>query len=314
MRHNNEYSRRDDARGGERRGKDGRGFSGSNMRRRKPDTDVEGRHGEKKAFGGNNFRVRRKSDAPVAPKPKVKNDGSEGVRLNRYLSNSGICSRRDADIYIRAGVVKVNGVVITELGTKVMPGDEVRFNGAVVRSERKVYILLNKPKDTVTTMDDPQGRKTVMDLVANACKERVFPVGRLDRNTLGVLLLTNDGDLAAQLTHPRYHKKKVYHVFLSKALSEEHKNEILKGFVLDDGFIKADSLEYVEGGEGKQIGIEIHSGRNRIVRRIFEHFGYGIDKLDRVYFAGLTKYKLPRGKWRFLTDEEIGMLKSGRYE
>lgn len=313
MRNNKDFYRRD-ANGVERRGKDGRVSSANDMRNRKSDTGLVRSYGEKKAFGEKQLRARRKSDAPVARRTSGKSGDGEGIRLNRYLSNSGICSRRDADIYIRAGVVKVNGTVVTEMGTKVMPGDEVRFNGAIVRAERKVYILLNKPKDTVTTMDDPQGRKTVMDLVVNACKERVFPVGRLDRNTVGVLLLTNDGELAAQLTHPRYHKKKIYHVFLSKALSEEHRNEILNGFVLDDGFIKADSLEYVQGGEGKQIGIEIHSGRNRIVRRIFEHFGYGIEKLDRVYFAGLTKYKLPRGKWRFLTDGEIGMLKSGRYD
>lgn len=312
MRNNNDFSRRRERAAG-RGNRDPRPFVSKSIHRRKGGNAFENGPADE-VPGKKDFTTRQRSRKGTSPRTHAPRTAEEGIRLNRYLANAGLCSRRDADIYIQAGVVKINGKVVTELGTKVKPGDVVRFNDAVVRNERKVYILLNKPKNTVTTTDDPEGRKTVMDIIAGACHERVFPVGRLDRNTMGVLLLTNDGELTDRLTHPRFHKKKIYHVFLSKPLSREHFDIISNGFVLDDGFIKADALEYVEGGEGKQVGIEIHSGRNRIVRRIFEHFGYGIEKLDRVYFAGLTKYNLPRGHWRFLTDTEIAMLKSGRFE
>jgi len=242
-----------------------------------------------------------------AQQKSLSNDSS--IRLNRYLAMSGICSRRQADSYIADGLVSVNGKTVTELGVKVLPGDVVKFNGEKVSAEKKVYILLNKPKDYITTAKDEQGRKTVYNLIKEACRERVFPVGRLDRNSLGVLLLTNDGELASRLSHPKYMKKKVYHVFLDKNLKPSDFEKILTGITLDDGFIKADELSYVHPEKRSEVGIEIHSGRNRIVRRIFEHLGYKVIKLDRVLFAGLTKKNLPRGKWRFLTENEINMLK-----
>ncbi len=238
---------------------------------------------------------------------------NEGERLNKYLANAGICSRREADKFISAGLVTINGKVVTELGTKVMPGDVVKFNNEKVNPEKKVYILINKPKDCVTTTDDPEGRRTVMDLIKGACEERVYPVGRLDRNTTGLLLLTNDGELAEKLTHPSYNKKKIYHVFLDKPFHPEHMEELLNGIELEDGMIAVDAISYV-GNSKFEIGIEIHSGRNRIVRRMMEHLGYEVVKLDRVYYAGLTKLNLPRGKWRFLTQSEIVRLKTGMYE
>lgn len=235
---------------------------------------------------------------------------SEPMRLNKFLANSNICSRREADEYIQAGVVSVNGHIVTELGTKVIPAtDRVHFHDQLVSIEKKIYILLNKPKNTITTSDDPQERQTVMDLVKDACSERIYPVGRLDRNTTGVLLLTNDGDLTAKLTHPKFEKKKIYQVRLDKDLTEEHFDKLLSGITLEDGDIKADSLEYVKEDSRHDIGIEIHSGRNRIVRRMFESLGYRVVALDRVYFAGLTKKNLPRGRWRFLSDREVGFLK-----
>jgi 23S rRNA pseudouridine2605 synthase len=243
---------------------------------------------------------------------KISNDGT--IRLNRVLSNAGVCSRRDADVYIKAGVVTVNGQVVTELGTKVKPTDKVMFHDQLVQSEKKVYVLLNKPKNCVTTVTDPRGRITVLDIVRGACSERIYPVGRLDRNTTGVLLLTNDGQLADKLTHPRFEKKKIYQVSIDKPLEKEDYDKILKGFQLEDGFIQADELEYVKDGKRKEIGIEIHYGKNRIVRRIFEHLGYKVEKLDRVYFAGLTKYNLPRGRWRHLTEQEVNALKMGAFE
>jgi 23S rRNA pseudouridine2605 synthase len=215
---------------------------------------------------------------------------------------------------IEQGLITVNGQVITELGIKIGSGDEVRFNGELLKEERKVYVLLNKPKDVTTTTDDPHAKITVMDLVRKACRERLFPVGRLDRSTTGVLLLTNDGELAKKLTHPKYNKRKVYHVFLDKKLKNEDFRKIMEGVMLEDGFIQPDEMHYVEEEDHSQLGLEIHSGRNRIVRRIFEHFGYRIKKLDRVYFAGLTKKGVERGHWRFLTDREIKMLKTGAYE
>ncbi|MGL5788759.1 MAG: pseudouridine synthase [Bacteroidales bacterium] len=241
-------------------------------------------------------------------------DPSEPIRLNKFLANAGICSRREADEFIAKGMVTVNGEVVTELGTKIHRTDEVKFNESDVRPEGKVYILLNKPKDCVTTSDDPQERLTVLDLVKNACSERIYPVGRLDRNTTGVLLLTNDGDLASKLTHPKYDKKKIYHVWLDKDVTMEDIKQIASGIELEDGEIHADAISYADESDPKQIGIEIHSGRNRIVRRIFEHLGYRVVKLDRVMFAGLTKKNLPRGRWRYLTQEEVNMLKMGAFE
>ena len=241
-------------------------------------------------------------------------DPNEPIRLNKYLANAGVCSRREADEFILKGQVKVNGEVVTELGTKVKRSDVVLFNEQPVTIEKKVYILLNKPKDTVTTSDDPQQRKTVMDLVKDACPERIYPVGRLDRNTTGVLLLTNDGELASKLTHPKFLKKKVYHVFLDKNVSAEDLQKIADGIILEDGEVHADAIEYADERDHSQVGIEIHSGKNRIVRRIFEHMGYRVVKLDRVQFAGLTKKGLRRGDWRFLTEKEVDMLRNGMFE
>lgn len=241
-------------------------------------------------------------------------DPNEPIRLNKYLANAGICSRREADEFITAGVVSVNGVVVTELGTKVHRNDEVKFHDQPVNIERKVYILLNKPKDCVTTSDDPQERKTVMDFVKNACKERIYPVGRLDRNTTGVLLLTNDGEMASKLTHPKYLKKKIYHVYCDKNVTKANLDQIVQGITLEDGEIHADAISYASDTDKSQVGIEIHSGKNRIVRRIFEHLGYKVIKLDRVYFAGLTKKGLRRGDWRFLTENEVNMLRMGSFE
>ena len=234
----------------------------------------------------------------------------ELIRLNKYIAHSGICSRREADKHIAAGVVKVNDEVVTELGYKVKPDDKVTFENKVLQREKLVYVLLNKPKGFITSVDDPFERKTVMSLVDNAVKERIYPVGRLDRNTTGLLLFSNDGQMAKKLTHPSHQIKKIYHVTLDSGLSREHFNEILEGIELDDGPIKPDAIAYVqEDITKKEIGVEIHSGRNRIVRRIFEHFGYKVVKLDRVKFGGLTKKNLPRGKWRFLSPAEITMLK-----
>ncbi len=241
-------------------------------------------------------------------------DPSEPIRLNKYLANAGVCSRREADDFIQAGVVTVNGQVVTELGTKVLRGDEVKFHDQPVTLEKKVYVLLNKPKDYVTTSDDPQQRKTVMDLVKDACPERIYPVGRLDRNTTGVLLLTNDGEMASKLTHPKFLKKKVYHVYLDKNVTMHDMQQIASGIELEDGEIHADAIEYADDHDKSQVGIEIHSGKNRIVRRIFESLGYRVTKLDRVQFAGLTKKNLRRGDWRFLTEQEVDMLRMGAYE
>ena len=245
---------------------------------------------------------------------EVNIDPNEPLRLNKFLANAGICSRREADEFIQAGVVTVNGEVVTELGTKVLRTDEVKFHDQPVTIEKKVYVLLNKPKDYVTTSDDPQQRKTVMDLVKNACPERIYPVGRLDRNTTGVLLLTNDGDLASKLTHPKYLKKKIYHVYLDKNVTAHDLQQITEGIQLEDGEIKADDVQYAHPTDKKQVGIEIHSGKNRIVRRIFEALGYRVQKLDRVQFAGLTKKNLKRGDWRYLTEEEVDRLRMGAYE
>ena len=241
-------------------------------------------------------------------------DPNEPVRLNKFLANAGICSRREADEFIAAGVVSVNGEIVTELGTKIKRTDEVKFHDEPVSVERKVYVLLNKPKDCVTTSDDPQERKTVMHCVKDACKERIYPVGRLDRNTTGVLLLTNDGDLASKLTHPKYLKKKIYHVYCDKNVTKADLDQIAAGITLEDGEIHADAISYASETDKKQVGIEIHSGKNRIVRRIFESLGYKVIKLDRVYFAGLTKKGLKRGDWRYLTEQEVNFLRMGSFE
>lgn len=269
--------------------------------------------GYKKRPQGNNPHAMYSMKKQIEYKEK-NYDPDEPVRLNRYLANAGVCSRREADTFIQAGVVKVNGVVVTELGTKVKRSDEVMFHDQAINMEKKVYVLLNKPKDYVTTSDDPQNRKTVMELVKNACRERIYPVGRLDRNTTGVLLFTNDGDLATKLTHPQYLKKKIYHVFCDKNVTAADLRQIADGIMLEDGEIHADAIDYAHETDKKQVGIEIHSGRNRIVRRIFEHLGYKVVKLDRVYFAGLTKKNVKRGDWRFLTQDEVNMLKMGAFE
>jgi len=241
-------------------------------------------------------------------------DPNESLRLNKFLANAGVCSRREADDFIMAGVVSVNGEIVTELGTKVKRTDEVKFHDQLVKLEKKVYVLLNKPKDCVTTSDDPQQRTTVMDLVKGACPERIYPVGRLDRNTTGVLLLTNDGDLASKLTHPKFLKKKIYHVFLDKKVTAHDLQQILDGVQLEDGEVRADAIEYADERDKSQVGIEIHSGKNRIVRRIFESLGYRVVKLDRVQFAGLTKKNVRRGDWRYLTEKEVDMLRMGAFE
>lgn len=241
---------------------------------------------------------------------KSKSNDSEGTRLNKYIANAGICSRREADELIKAGAVSVNGKIITEMGYKISPTDIINYGGQTLRREKMVYVLLNKPKDYITTADDPEGRKTVLHLVRDACRERIYPVGRLDRATSGVLLFTNDGDLTKKLTHPKHGVKKIYHVGLDKPLAKSDFQKIEEGIELEDGFIKADEVSYVgEGNDKKEIGIVIHSGKNRIIRRIFEHLGYDVKKLDRVVFAGLTKKDLPRGRWRFLTEQEVSILK-----
>lgn len=267
-------------------------------RQRTPDYDPNAKYSQKKRI-----EYKEANIDPTVP-----------VRLNKYLANAGICSRHEADEFIQAGVVSVNGQVVTELGTKVLRTDDIRFHDQKVSMEKKVYVLLNKPKDCVTTSDDPQQRKTVMDLVKNACPERIYPVGRLDRNTTGVLLLTNDGDLASKLTHPKFLKKKIYHVFLDKKVTAHDMQQIATGITLEDGEVHADAIEYASATDKSQVGIEIHSGKNRIVRRIFESLGYRVVKLDRVLFAGLTKKNLRRGDWRFLTEKEVDMLRMGAFE
>ncbi len=249
----------------------------------------------------------------VPPKENLKHD-DKLIRLNKYIAGTGLCSRREADEFIKAGLITVNNKIISELGSRVNPSDNIKYNGERLKEERKVYILLNKPKDYITTVEDPHAKKTVLDLVRHACSERIYPVGRLDRNTTGVLLLTNDGDLTKKLTHPKFNKLKIYHVYLNKILKGRDLEKIAEGITLEDGLIKADAISYVDPNDKKQVGIEIHSGRNRIVRRIFESLEYKILKLDRVYFAGLTKKGLQRGKWRFLNDKEISMLKMNAFK
>lgn len=260
-------------------------------------------------------QIKRRFEFPTPVKYKeVVKDPNEPIRLNKFLANAGVSSRREADELIKSGAIKVNGEVITELGTKITRLDQVTYNDNPVQIESKIYILLNKPKNFVTTAEDPQDRRTVMDLVKNACSERIYPVGRLDRNTTGVLLLTNDGDLASKLTHPSYMKKKIYHVWLDKSVTMEDMERLATGIELEDGEVHADAISYVTEDDKSQIGIEIHSGRNRIVRRMFEALGYHVTKLDRVYFAGLTKKNLSRGRWRYLTEMEVNALRMGAFE
>lgn len=289
-----------------------RGYNQSNAGERKPFN----RNGSSKPNPNANKVINRSSFKKLVKPVKYKEnvDPDTEIRLNKYLANAGVCSRREADGLISSGYVKVNGSSVSELGVKVKRSDLVTYKDLPVRLENKVYVLLNKPKNTVTTSDDPENRKTVMDLVKGACPERIYPVGRLDRNTTGVLLLTNDGDLASKLMHPKYKKKKIYQVKLDKDVSMEDMQTIADGIILEDGEIHADSIAYVGEDVLNEVGIEIHSGRNRIVRRIFEKLGYQIVKLDRVYFAGLTKKNLPRGKWRYLAENEVNMLRMGAFE
>lgn len=272
-----------------------------------------GGYGQQRRQGGYNPENKYSLKKQIDYKEYIE-DPDAPIRLNKYLANAGTCSRREADQFIQAGVVKVNGQIVTELGTKVLRTDTVHFHDQLVSPEKKVYVLLNKPKDYVTTSDDPQQRKTVMELVKNCCRERIYPVGRLDRNTTGVLLFTNDGDLASKLTHPKFLKKKIYHVFLDKNVAHSDLQQILDGVTLEDGEVRADAISYASDTDKKQVGIEIHSGKNRIVRRIFESLGYRVLKLDRVMFCGLTKKGLKRGDWRFLTQQEVAMLHMGSFE
>ena len=258
------------------------------------------------------FKSRRKNENSKGPgkkRPENAAGKNDAIRLNRFIANAGVCSRREADRYIETGLVTVNGKIVTELGVKVTHKDVVTFDGRKLKAEPKVYVLLNKPKNFVTTTEDPHADKTVMDLVKNACRERIYPVGRLDRNTTGLLLFTNDGNLSKRLTHPSHQVKKIYQVSLDQPLTKIHMQNIAEGIELEDGPIAADAISYIDPDHKEEIGIEIHSGKNRIVRRIFEHLGYRVKKLDRVYFAGLTKKNLSRGKWRFLTQKEINFLK-----
>lgn len=264
---------------------------------------------KKQAYAGKNFKKDYKKLLKSGVNPLEEREVDKRLRLNRYIANAGICSRREADQLIANGEIMVNNQIITEMGYRVNPGDQVKHKGKTISAEQKVYLLLNKPKGFVSTLDDPHAEKTVMDLVRNACPERIYPVGRLDKATTGLLLFTNDGELAKKLTHPSHQKKKIYHVFLKEEFPEELLHAIATGIELEDGIIKADAISYVDLADKSQVGIEIHSGKNRIVRRIFEHFGYRVQKLDRVFFAGLTKKNLPRGKYRFLTPQEVNFLK-----
>lgn len=276
---------------------------GRQQGKKKPQNTFKRKFDDKKKFSND---TREKP----SPKPqKSSNPEIDGIRLNKYISNSGICSRREADVFIAAGSAAVNGKIITEMGYKVKPTDEVRFDGSLISPEKKRYVLLNKPKNFITTMDDDRGRKTVMELVGNASKERIYPVGRLDRNTTGLLLFTNDGEMAKKLTHPKHNVQKLYHASLDKKLSNTDLNKIAEGFMLDDRRVLVDEVSYIMNQPKSEVGVKIHSGRNRIVRRIFEHFNYSVVKLDRVLFAGLTKKDLPRGHWRHLTEMEVNNLK-----
>jgi len=280
----------------------------SSEKRSRRDSSYKGKSYDKKDFSkGKPYSGSKKGSKSVKSDP-------EKVRLNKYIAAAGICSRREADELIKAGLVSVNGKVVTEMGVKVEPGDDVRYNGERMKNEKKVYLVLNKPKDYVTTVDDPHATKTVMELIKGACPERVYPVGRLDRGTTGVLLFSNDGDLTKKLTHPSFNKKKIYHVYLNKNMTHDDLKKIAEGVELDDGVVRADAVAYANPDSKREVGIEIHSGKNRVIRRMFEKLDYKVTKLDRVYFAGLTKKSLPRGKWRFLSEKEIKMLKMNAFE
>lgn len=292
----------------------------NNKRRRGYSGHQEPSNEKKRAFDSsatnefNEPRPNRQSTEHKNLKSKKKADqtpSSAGIRLNKFIANAGVCSRRDADELIKKGEITVNGKVITEMGISVSLKDDVRYKGKRLDAEEKVYILLNKPKDVVTTLDDPHAKMTVLDILKDACPQRIYPVGRLDKATTGLLLFTNDGDLAKKLTHPKHKAKKIYHVFLDKAITARDMDQLAQGVELEDGPIHADAISYVEKEDKTQVGVEIHSGRNRIVRRMFAHLGYKVVKLDRVYFAGLTKKNLPRGRFRFLTPKEINRLKAG---
>jgi 23S rRNA pseudouridine2605 synthase len=288
------------------RRRQGAGDRSKQKRLYKNGTDEIGGYEKKKLVktGKGGSTVKRRSD-------KTEHEAPKGIRLNKFIANAGVCSRREADELIKKGEIQVNGKVITELGTNVSHSDVVKHKGIRLNAEQKVYLLLNKPKDYVTTLKDRHAKKTVMDIVGGACEERIYPVGRLDRNTTGVLLFTNDGDLAKKLTHPRHLTRKIYHVYLDKPIIASDLTRIAEGVQLEDGPVHADAISYVTKEDKTQVGIEIHSGKNRIVRRIFEHLDYKVVKLDRVYFAGLTKKGISRGQWRFLTPKEINLLKSG---
>ncbi len=296
-------------------------FSGENRKDRSSDrrNTQDKKWSEEGASKTSGFKGKDNRFAKITTKPadKPRNDTAkkkdDSIRLNRFLANAGVCSRREADVYISSGVVTVNGKVVTEMGHQVKRTDDVRFDGRQLLLEKKQYILLNKPKGFVTTVEDKHAKKIVMDLIEGACEERVYPVGRLDKDTTGLLLFTNDGELTKKLTHPKHNHKKIYHAFLDKEITKSDLQKIADGFELEDGFIAADSVSFVEEDDKRQVGIEIHSGRNRIVRRIFAHLGYTVEKLDRVYFAGLTKKNLPRGKWRFITPKELDFLKMGNF-
>ncbi|MDD2382546.1 MAG: pseudouridine synthase [Mariniphaga sp.] len=288
------------------------GRPGSKSRERQNSSTREGRQpvtGKKIIHLKKRNEISGKKEVPLTRnKPSKKTMLSE-MRLNRFIANSGVCSRREADKYIVAGLVTVNGNIVTELGTKVKMNDDVRFDGRKLNAEKKVYLLLNKPKDYVTTTDDPHAEHTVMELVKDACPERIYPVGRLDKSTTGVLLFTNDGELSERLTHPSHNMKKIYQVTLNNPLTKNDMLRIAEGIELDDGKIAADAITFIDATNKTEIGIEIHSGKNRVVRRIFEQLGYKVKKLDRVYFAGLTKKNISRGKWRFLSHKEVQFLK-----
>ena len=271
---------------------------------------ISGKTGSKPS--GRSFRPEGKSAVGAGKSlPGNRHKIITRIRLNRFIANSGVCSRRDADDYIRNGVITVNGRLVTDLGTKVTYDDDVRLKNKKLSTEKKVYILMNKPKDYVTTVEDPHAEHTVLELIGDKCNERVYPVGRLDKATTGVLLLTNDGDLTGKLTHPKYKRKKIYHVFLDRPVVKNDLFRLTEGIELDGENVAADAVAYADEEDKTQIGIELHSGQNRVIRRLFETLGYKVKKLDRVYFAGLTKKSLPRGKWRFLTEKEISMLKRG---
>jgi len=293
----------------ERRGPRGSGQGTSSIKSSRPGTSKPGT-----SKPGTSKPGTKKPGARKPGRPSTIKSTDDKVRLNKYIAAAGICSRREADQLITAGLITVNGKSVIELGSKVNPDDEVKYNGELIRTERKVYLVLNKPKDYVTTTDDPKERRTVMLLIRDACSERVYPVGRLDRNTTGVLLFTNDGELAKKMTHPSSNKKKIYHVFLNKSITAGDMKKLAEGVELEDGFIQPDAISYASSENKREVGLELHSGKNRVVRRMFEALDYRVDKLDRVYFGGLTKKNLSRGKWRLLTEKEVNMLKMNAYE